>query len=336
MISEKNTEQAFDIWAKAVAKQTGLQLQEKIYQGIYYHPDFVRNAIYSGVFQEKPAVLKLYDDPRLSDEPLSLKAFHEHNQSNVLKAPVLYEYEVESRKRGWLIMEHLPEGGAFYGSPLSQEQMEEVADLYLEYRKNFPVRPTRDLVLAERLPAHEYHRQRIAQWFRLANDKEVERVASGEKPLLDAEMFIPLYLKALNRIDQEFQSRTMVWCHGHFKPHELYKVSDQKIYLTDFAHSKLYPEGYELAFIVWADRLMMTDWKQPYEDWKSGIDEWKLVFEKRSTDLHIERFDDLWRTSLIERALGTILADIVAAERSRDEQEGRLVLLTKLLRELLP
>ncbi len=334
-IPNNNTSAAFASWAQHVAHETGFQLGDRIYQGIYYHPEFIRNAIYAGTLEGKPAVLKLYDDPRLSDEPLALKAFHDHNTSTILTAPALYRYGIESPKRGWLIMERLPEKGAFYASPLSREQMDEFVGVYLEYRRNFPATPTRNLMLAETLTPHEYHRHRIAQWLKLANEKEVERLAKGEQGLLDASAFIPLYERALQEIDKEFSRRKMVWCHGHFKPHEIFKVGDRSFILTDFAHSKLYPEGYELGFIVWSDRLMMTDWQQSYLDWKSGIDEWKLAFEKRKNELNIDRFDDVWRASLIERVLGTILADIVGAERPRGEQEGRLVHLMELLNDLL-
>jgi hypothetical protein len=96
----------------------------------------------------------------------------------------------------------------------------------------------------------------------------------------------------------------------------------------------MYPEGYELAFIIWADRLMMTDWRMPYVEWKQGIDEWVKVFRANAGELRLGRFEDLMRASLLERCLGTVLADIVAADRPRDEQEGRLAHLIRLMDDL--
>lgn len=66
----------------------------------------------------------------------------------------------------------------------------------------------------------------------------------GEKIVLKPQEFIPRYEKALKIIRQEFSQRKMVWCHGHFKPHEIFKVPDKDVYyLTDFAHSKMYPKA---------------------------------------------------------------------------------------------
>jgi len=332
-VPSSNTSDAFERWAKDIAASTDLMLEEKIYQGTYYTADFVRDVIYSGTWEGKPAVLKMYDDPRLSDEPFALDAFNRKNTSSALRAPALYTYLVETAKRGWYIMERLPQEGSFFKSPLSTEEKLIFTNLYLEYRRNVSKTPTRPLTLAEALPASEYHRLRIAQWFRLANEKEEERKAKGQQPLLHHEEFLPRYLRVIAAIEAEFSGRNMVWCHGHFKPQELYRTKET-CYLTDFAHMKMYPEGYELAFIVWADRLM-TDWQMPYAQWKEGIDEWTALFSSQRDAFGFERFDDLWRASLLERSIGTVLADVTASDRPRDEQEGRIAHLYRFIDELL-
>lgn len=84
-----------DKWAKEIAKETGFVLGEKIYQGEYYSPQDVRNVIYEGSYRAKPAVLKIYNDPRTTDEPLSLASFHKGDRSQILKAPKLYKYKME-------------------------------------------------------------------------------------------------------------------------------------------------------------------------------------------------------------------------------------------------
>jgi hypothetical protein len=326
---------AFEAWAKRIAAETGFVLGQKIYHGIYYSQDHVRNAIYEGMWQDKAAVLKMYDDPRLSDEPQALEEFNRSVQTGELRALRIYASHMESPKRGWLIIEHLPEGGSFFRSPLSIQEKETFTELYMQYRRQFPCLPTRPLMLGERLPANEYHRQRIARWFQLANDREEMRRMDSEVPLLSPDVFLPKYLKALKAIGQEFTDRKMVWCHGHFKPHEIYRLAEGGYILTDFAHSKMYPEGYELAFIIWSDCLMMTDWRMGYEKWKKGIDEWLNAFRARIDGLALTRFEELMRTSLLERCLGTILADLTASDRPRDELEGRLDLLLRLTDELL-
>lgn len=332
-IPQTNTSAAFEVWAKKVAIENGFVLEEKLHQGTYYAADFVRDAVWGGTWNGKPAVLKLYDDPRMSDEPRALEAFHRLVGNGRLTAPALYASKMETVKRGWLITERLPEGGIFFKSPLSQAEKILFFDVYLEYRKFFPYMPTRPLTLAEQLPAAEFHRFRMAQWFRLAHEKEEERRANGQPLLLHATEFLSRFVKAMKIMDAEFAHRNMIWCHGHFKPQEVYRAQE-KFYVTDFAHTKMYPEGYELAFIVWADCLM-ANWKTSYESWKAGIDTWIKIFRDKQEAVGFVRFDELLRVSLVERALGTILADVTGADRPHDEAEKRLSDLHHLLDELL-
>jgi len=325
-----------DKWAKKIAKKRGFRLGQRIYQGEYYSPGFVRNVIYQINYQSKPSILKLYDDPRMSDEPVSLKAAAKLNRTKKLLVPQVYAFEMVSPKKGWLIMERLPKDGYFLKSPLKTNQKPEFISLYLDYRLNFPQKPSRPLTLSEKLPAHEFHTFRIKRWFQLANDREAERLMRGEKIVLQPKEFIPRYEKALKIIRQEFSKRKMIWCHGHFKPHEIFKVPDRDIYyLTDFAHSKMYPEGYELGFIIWADHLMSANWQKPYQLWHQGIDEWLEALEPVKKALKINRFNQLLKASLLERSIGTVLADITATERPIQEKIARIRLLYRLINSLI-
>jgi len=316
--------------AKTIAHATGFLLGREIYHGAYYAPGRVRNMIFNGKFRGKPAVLKLYDDPRPTEEPRDQIAFNRVNTSSVLTAPTVYRYKIISPRTGWLIMEKLPAGGVFFHQPVNDKK--EFAALYLEYRAHFPLKPTRHLTLAERLPANEFHHYRIHRWFELATARESAR----RNPTLDSKTFLPKYTQALKCIRQEFKMRKMIWCHGHFKPHELFKVHNQNLYyLTDFAHTHMYPEGYELGFIIWADWFMSADWRLPYGKWKKGVDEWMRVLRPVADALGIKKYGRLIAASILERILGTILADITTSEKPREEQIKRIGLLYNLLDDIL-
>lgn len=326
----------YDKWAQSIAERTGFELGEKIYEGIYYSKDNVRNAIYAGNYNRKPVVLKMYDDPRTTDEPIALESFHKANTSKILTAPKLYKYEIESPNKGWLIEEKLPEGGRFFSSPLNENEKKEFARLYLEYRKNFPTKPTRELALLEQLSAEEYYTNGITRWLKLANEKESQRRFAGEEQILNPKEFIPRYEKAIKTMRRILKGRKMIWIHGHFKPNELYKVSNDKYYLIDFAHSKMAPEGSELAFIIWSDHIMDGgDWNAPYEEWREGISEWKEAFEEIKNELKLKDYNDLLRANLLERSLGAITADITASDRPYEEKIKRVSLLYQLIDELL-
>jgi len=327
------TKTQLHILAKEIAKETNFILGKEIYRGTYYSANNIRNLIFTGKYKNKPAVLKIYDDPRLTDEPVSQITFNRLNKSRILTAPKVYAHKIISPKEGWLIMEKLPEDGAFFTQPVKDKK--EFADLYLEYRMSFPLKSTRPLVLAENLPADEFHIFRISRWLELANAKESSAILIGEKPLLDPNKFIPRFKTALSVIRKEFKKRKMIWCHGHFKPHELFKTADRKMYyLTDFAHSKMYPEGYEFGFIIWADWLMYADWKLSYSEWKRGVKDWLGVLRPIARKIGIKDFNNLMKASLFERIIGMILADICASERPVGEKRKRIDLAYHLLDDI--
>ncbi|MCK4525226.1 MAG: phosphotransferase [Candidatus Andersenbacteria bacterium] len=326
-----------EIWGEEIAKENNFVIDEKIYQGDYYIASKVRNIIFSGSYKNKSAVLKIYDDPRLTDEPISLENFNKQNKSRILKAPKLYDYQIISLQKGWLIMEKLPDG-EFSQSPLNKNEKKEFLDVYLEYRQNFSEMPSRKLTLTENLPANKFHLFRINRWLELADKKEAEEIIlKNNKPILIPDEFIPRLEKGCEIIDREFSKRKMIWCHGHFKPKEIFKVKNKGLYyLIDFAHSKMYPESYELAFMVWADCMLGEDYQKEYPEWKKGIDEWLIEFERINNNfLKIDNFSPLIKASLIERILGTILADIAASDRPKKEKRKRIDLLYQLFDELI-
>ncbi len=322
-------------WAKEVAQKNDFQLEKLLYEGLYYTHENVRNVVYSGAYQGKQAVLKVYDEYRLTDEPRALEEFNRHNKSTLLIAPHLYAYEIIHPKKGWLIMERLPEGGAFMQSPLASEEREQFVQLFHEYRRNWPPKPWRELTLIEQLPAATRILHSMSRFLELANTREEELRALGEPLVLESAQFLPRYEKALPALQKELESHGVEWGHSHFKPKEIYRAHDGRFYLTDFAHATIHPEGYELGFMIWADHLMGADWHLPYHEWCAGAFSWIDLLRPVAEALHVQRYDDLIRANLIARILGAILADVTASDRPREEKIARITLLTELLDELL-
>lgn len=321
-----------------VAQDNNFKVDKIIHEGFYYKKDeeHIRNVIYGGVFQRRPAVLKVYDDPRRTTEPVSLKDFNQRNKSKIIVAPELYKFKMLSLHKGWLIEEKLPEKGELLKSPLKPEGRKKFVKLYLEYRLNFPIKSSRPLFFTEKLSADEFHLYRQKRWLELADIAEAELELNKQEPLLDHRKFLKNYLYSGNEIIQkEFRDRKMIWCHGHFRPKALYKVNDQeKYYLLDFSQAKLYPEGYELAFIIWADYLMASDYFQPYAQWKSGVFDWVDKVESTAKKLKIRNYPSLIKASMVERILGTVLADICVPDFSRGRKLQMIKYLYKLFDEL--
>jgi len=328
-------------WAKQIIRESGFKKPSLFYSAEKGDWDDLRCLIYSGIYQGRSSVLKINDDPFRIAEPLNLISFNQENKSQRVIAPKVYAHKLVDATRNWFVMEKLPSRGSFFRSqdarkPLSKEERKEFIKVFEEYRKAFPAKPSRPLALSEKLPAYEFHRLRIHRWFELASDSEVNSEIKGKGFVLNTKVFFPQYFNALTMLDKEFKSRKMVWSHGHFKPKEIYYVpQENRYYLTDFAHVHMYPEGYELGFMIWADWLMAADWKLPYKEWKKGVDGWISDLAPVAESLKYKNPEQLLKASLVERILGAILADVTASTRPRKEKIAMLGLLTRLLKDLL-
>lgn len=317
-----------DEYAKAIITKTRLDDAKEIYRAEG------RNVIFRGVYQGKLAVLKVYDDHRINNEPQAQELFLQANQSSALKAPQVYAWKIESIHRGWLIMEELT-GGRFLDPPLNGPDKDRFLRAFVEYTQNFPAEPTRPLSLPEQLGAADYHTYRINRWLGMAAEIDADRVDKGKPPLLDPGRLRGKFTVAINLIRTYYDDQPMRWGHGHVKPQDVYWKSDSEIYLTDFGHTKMHPAGYEAAFVIWADWFTHGDCTLPYSDWRQGVVDWLDRFREHRTELRLEDFDELLRISLVERTLGTILADLTAHKWKEAERRQRYDLMFNLLDELL-
>ncbi|MCC6643406.1 hypothetical protein IT411_01535, partial [Candidatus Peregrinibacteria bacterium] len=258
-----------------VTKKLSLTNLQEIYRGYYYSQDHVRNIIFKCEYQGKQAVLKVYDDPRESREPTALIAFHQHNKSQLLKAPTVYAHEEISANTGWLLMEKLPDSAQRFEKNLSDQGRKEFLQMFLEYRLNFPTETVLEKSLPEYLNSTNFHLFRINRWLELATKQNSNYFLQTGQHITDPQILISKLQYSLNLIREVFMDRPMLWSHGHFKNHELFKVSDQEYWLLDFAHSKLFPQGYELAFMIWSDYLMSENWQNTTtQDWLRGLNPW--------------------------------------------------------------
>ncbi|MFH1822656.1 MAG: hypothetical protein ABH830_03065 [Patescibacteria group bacterium] len=318
----------FDLEVKDLAKKHNFKILKKKYTAFSLNFGDYRNAIYEIVYNNKPAILKIYHEDRITDEPLALKYYNKINKSKILLAPKLYKYEIISSKKGWLIMEKI--NGKTFKSPLNKKGRQEFLKLFLKYRLLFPKKSYKSLTLVENLKANEYHIYRINKWLKMANEIQAE----DKLNILKENQLMPRFRKVVNYVNTELKDRKMFFCHGHFKPKEIFKINDNKYYLSDFGHTKMYPEGYECAFIIWADYLIPGNWRLNYQEWKKGVDDWIKDMQPIAKILKIKNFNNLIKASLAERALGTVLADVRASDKPKREKILRINLLYKLIDDL--
>jgi len=147
---------------------------------------------------------------------------------------------------------------------------------------------------------------------------------------------VPYFNKSIKILHEQFSREKMIWGHGHFKPHEIY-YSPQKdnYYLIDFGHTTMYPESYELSYIVWSDWLMSADWNLPYKKWRKGVYGWIKQFKQKEKELKMKNIETAVRAGLIEMTIRAILIDVAYVSKNKKEVTKRLSLLYKLLNELI-
>jgi hypothetical protein len=298
-------------WAEQIAREQGFNIEKEIYRGTYYQKSNIRNIIFSGIFDSKRAVLKAFHDPRFTNEVEAHRAFLASNTSSILTAPQLYASKKLDDHRGWLIMEELRDG-EFLQAPLSHKERKEFLRLYQEYRTHFPKQAHRDLLETEKLTADEFHQERFFKWKN--HFKETDAARTHPVSSVEIENLIN---ETENFILKTYRGLPLEWTHSHFKPQELFHSNNGKWYLTDFAHTRMSPIGYELAFIIWADQIMTNPPNQSYAQWKSGIEEWSELMKELRNEQKIS--DQVFRAALAERMLGSILMDFGSSDKPRKQ-----------------
>lgn len=310
--------------AKTTMVQVGFISNQEVYRGTWYDGQ-IRSLVYIGEYQQQPAVFKIYQDPRHINEAQELEEFQKVNQSTWLKSPKVFSSHVESLNSGWVIMEAIPATAKTFISPLSVTERQEFLKVYLEYRKQFPTVSTRPLISDEQLTADQFQAKRISNWKTLAESVNTKLVQEHEA----------LYERATEFIVNTYHNQPMIWSHGHVKPNEVHNVGE-KYYLTDFGHTKYFPIGYEFAFIIWADVLMTTSETRTYQELQVAIQAWLKDITPIAVDLEIVYTNDLVKASVLERVLGTVYADTIAAVKVPPQlKHHRLTLMNQLIKDMV-
>lgn len=320
---QQSAEPLRDRAIRSMGEQNFTPHGEPVHEGLWYDGR-TRSLVYEGTWNgsngEQPAEYKIYDDPREMNEEAGLKLFHEVNTSDRIRAPRLLVSHIDSAHSGWVIMEKFAEEPKeYFAPPLSDEKRKEFVDIFREYRRHFP---EKNPAAESETTAVEFHTQRIVRWRALAE--------KADPALLNEQQ--DLYERAEKKVAEAFTDKKMVWGVGHVWPKKVHTMADGSIFLTNFGHMKYYPEGYELAAVIWSDAIM-----GPLED---GADEGVDDIQKR-IDAWITDFGDdaaNIKPALIERLLGSIYADTIAVDEERKPRalkEQHLAILNQLLKQLL-
>jgi hypothetical protein len=318
-----------------IQKKVSLKDLRLKYQGTYYRKNRIRGAIYDCLYRNQPAVLKIVDDERVMLETDAHLDFLNHNTSRLLQAPGIFQSEQLSPTSNWILMEKIPEGQVF-DLQYIEKNREEFLKCYLEYRRNFPEKPSRPLTMAEYLPAQYFHTMRLSRWADLGNTQEYLDFLTSKKRLVDPKKLGKLFSRSMKIITRTFRGRPLIWSKGNFWPNHLIKTGPEQYYLLDFSLTKMYPQGYELGGMLWSCHLMWIEhYTAPWDQWLSEVNSWRRDLINLAHQLQYPEPEELILGCILERIWGTIYADILASDKSPETKSTMLDYLTRLVEELL-
>lgn len=363
MNTEFTSQSPLENHAQEVMEKTGFVPESTLQFGTWYDGN-PRSLVYSGTFQNRPAVFKIYNEERPVNQSENLLLFAKSHTTARMHVPELYHYEVESSQAGWMIMEFVPPQATVFQSPIQAAERVVFLQTFFEYRSHFSVAPLQSRESLDPqytkpdgslISSSEFHLMRINRWRGLAVAANTQHVNDGQDPLLTDELLTTAD-RALHVIEKQFLHEPLYWCHGHFKPNEIHiDASSGNFWITDFGHMTLFPRSYEFAFMIWADALMeFADGEKmiSYDTYRQRVVDWVHDYQvgvrayleaEQSPSIQtmtiaksIQLEPEIQMAALLERILGAIYADTIArVEIPYEEKQHRVELLHQLMVDIL-
>jgi hypothetical protein len=286
-----------------VSEETGFVAEKEIWRGVIYDKNKVGSLIYRGVWQNKPAVLKLQGLKPEIDEQEMVEKFNAQNKSRRARLPEIYLSEPWNEKRGYgyLICEYLDAPLIFKMPFASSDEMRDFVNFYQEYRE---LSLTKPWLPADQLNSLDFTRQRVEHWQKI----------SEAKGRLKASDYIPYLNRYYSLIDKNSASVPMVFCHGHLTANDIFKLPNGSYVLLSNLFWSYRPQWYDLAFNLWACFLNIRDVNFSFNDLIKYLESWLEVYREIPVVKADADFSRKIYLSLLERTIGAILVDLGASE----------------------
>ncbi len=282
-----------------VVKEAGFKIKREIFRGVIYEKSKVGSIIYSGVWQNKPAVLKLQGlKPEINESEI-IKHFTAQNQSKIVRVPELYAYKVWEKKRGYgyLITEYIDAPRIFIMPFASEKEMREFARFYQEYHTSALVC---SWIEPEALDTLAFTLKRVDNW----------RKISESKKRLKMNQYIP-YLEEYYRLAAiHLSSIPMTFCHGHLTANDIYRLPDGSFAVLSNLFWSYRPQWYDLAFNLWACLVNIRNTNYTFEEFLDYTEKWLSVYREIPIVKMDKQFERKITMMMLERTIGAILVDL--------------------------
>jgi hypothetical protein len=341
--------------ARACADTKGITLSGEAEVQYLYTPDRPRQVIFAADKDGASGWFAYWQDPRVrrnvsgtqylrsclkESETVTAPASSEPR----LAVPELVDGEEFDRHNGWLLTKGLPADASANALRIpGNTEIAEAVTLVICLNKAIraPQLPEHLKDFEEQGSAYGQMVTQLGTWERLAGDGEHRR---GKERLFPKGLDDLPFDESLERLHATYGSRGVArepkLAHGMFCASALFfspTPNDQRLWLNPFhcGHVGLKNELYDLGIMAWD--AVLTDRLTTFEVMQDSIRSWQGAAKHRAVALGCAeaRFDEVFVAAMIERCLGTLLADLGATGRPAHEIAGQAKAVRGVLNWLL-
>lgn len=306
---------------KHIIDETNFKPNKLIFNGkILSDMSKVVTLVWEGIYDNKPAVLKVSSLNHKHPEPEILQSFKSQNKSSVIRLPELYFYKPYSKSEGYYyyIMEKI-EGKKLYDLPIPDDKnnnkfLKVLTEYYVNAR-NKPLFPPEPIETNTKV----FILQRLFKWFDIAQDKYP--ITKREVEIINK--FTTINEKFLSKLPMSFEHRLA-------RLQDIMEITDktsgQKQYIMfSTAFWSYVPKYYSLTFHLWSaieNTYKLPEFPNvPVKQLIDFIDTWLNLYLKADIpDIKKEKdFPKYFYALMLERATGSIIIDL----RVRKERKGK-------------
>lgn len=184
--------------------------------------------------------------------------------------------------------------------------MEDYADFYEEYRTKALTRPFTD---PDTMDTVVFVQKRVEHWREICRSK-------GRLEPDEYESYFETFGSVLR---ERFPEIPLVFSHGHLTGSDIRKEGGDRYVLLRNIFFSWRPRHYDAAFNLWACPLHIRDNEYSFEKLRAYIEKWLDVYQQIPVLRGDPDFDRNMYAMLLERTIGSILADLGATENWEKE-----------------
>lgn len=344
-------------WARKVMARNDVRFKmtKVIDRGYFYTKDRPRSITVLGECEGQPAVFKAYDDPRPCEEAGAQRLFGWlcSGYPNVIRTPRLMRHRHLSLHKGWYVQERIPPTYTAlrprsYRTPLTPEERLEYLARFRCYRQGLRSDWLPDHEEAQTLPRHlggrqqlpaAFYRSRFHKW-QAAAYLECARALLSEKPWPEFGRTSRAVNEGIAAVCKAVEEVPNEWGHHHLSAAQLFsnwESPDELSYVINFRHVGQRPLGYDVAFAtIWCDVLMIPESYESLRTLKARVTAWVEDIDRTFEPLGVRNPlpRELVDVTILERCLGTLLADVTASDDPVASKRRRVEVLVPYIEEL--